>query len=113
MTIDISTLIAILATLASIFFGYKAFSRNKTQDDKTDATQLTTISIKLDNIDSTVRDIKADFKSTRADMQDARERILLLEQEYKNLNTNVIKLEKTLECNNIVCSVSKEELPYG
>lgn len=108
MTIDISIFITILSVLASIFFAYKAFARNKTQDDKTDATQLTTISIKLDNIDNTVRDIKADFKSTRADMQDARERILLLEQEYKTLTTNVIKLEKTLECNNIVCSVNNE-----
>ena len=110
MTQDIFMwIITVLSIACSMFFGYKAFARNKTQDDKADATQLTTISIKLDNIDSTVRDIKADFKSTRADMQDARERILLLEQEYKNLTANVIKLEKTLECNNIVCSITKED----
>lgn len=108
MTIEIMSVITIMSVVCSMFFGYKAFARNKTQDDKADATQLTTISIKLDNIDNTVRDIKADFKSTRADMQDARERILLLEQEYKTLNENVIRLEKTIECNNIVCNIKEE-----
>ena len=109
MTIELMSVITILSVGCSMFFGFKAFSRNKEQDDKADATQLTSISIKLDNIDNTVRDIKADFKSTREDMRDARERILLLEQEYKNTNEKVIKLEKTLECNNIVCSITNKE----
>ena len=108
MVVELMSVVTIVSVGASVFFGYKAFSRNKTQDDKADATQLTTISIKLDNIDNTVRDIKADFKSTRADMQDARERILILEQGYKNLNETVIKLEKTIECNNMVCNIKED-----
>ena len=109
MTVELMSVITILSVACSIFFGYKAFSRNKEQDDKTEATTLTTVIIKLDNIDSTVRDIKADFKSTRNDMQDARERILVLEKDVKNLTERVVKTEKTLECNNIVCSIGKED----
>ena len=51
MTIEVMSVITIFSIACSVFFGYKAFMRNKEQDDKLDATQIATMMVKLDNIE--------------------------------------------------------------
>ena len=94
-------IILALATLLSIacgiYFSNRSASRDKKKDDQAEASQMSIVMFKLDNIDTTVKDIKADFKSTRADMQDARERILVLERDTKAMSEKMIHLEQYLE----------------
>ena len=87
--VELMSVITILSVSCSIFFGYKAFSRNKTQDDKMDATQIATVIVKLDNIDKTVNEIKQDNKSFKADIQDIRERLIKLEGKVEKLEDEV------------------------
>jgi len=85
MTVEIMSLITVLSVTCSIFFGYKAFSRNKTSDDKADATQMATIIVKLDTIENTVKDIKEDNKGFQVDIKEIREKLIKLESKVANL----------------------------
>lgn len=94
VTLALATLLSIAC---GIIFSTRAATRDKEKDDKAEASQMSIVMFKLDNIDSTVKDIKADFKSTRADMQDARERILVLERDHKALSEKMIHIEQALD----------------
>lgn len=86
------------ATLISIACGIIFSVRGATRESKKDtsdaAAQSSLIMFKLDNIDATVKDIKADSKAFRMDIQDVRERLLVVEQEYKSLKPVVNDLQK-------------------
>ena len=94
MTVEIMSVITFISVACSIFFGVKTYQRNKDTDTKDGASQMTLVMFKLDNIDATVKDIKADSKAFRLDIQDARERILILEQEYKSMKPVVSDLQR-------------------
>lgn len=85
MTIEIMSVITILSIACSIYFGFLNARRNKTTDDKMDATQHATVIVKLDSIESAVNDIKADNKTFRLDIQDIRERLIKVEQKVQDL----------------------------
>ena len=85
MTVELMSVITIFSIACSAFFGYAAFMRNKKTDDKMDATQITTVIVKLDNIESTVNEIKLDSKSFKHDIQELREKVLLVDQRLKNV----------------------------
>jgi len=62
-----------------------AWRRNAKTDDRADATQMATIIVKLDNIDATVRDIKADSRSMQSDVQDIWKRLIKVEEKVEAL----------------------------
>ena len=85
MTIEIMTAITIFSIGVNIYLGFLNARRNKTSDDKMDATQIATVIVKLDSIESSVNDIKADNKTFRLDIQDIRERLVKVEQKVQEL----------------------------
>ena len=85
MTIEVMSVITIISVACSIFFGVLAWRRNAKTDDKADATQMATIIVKLDNIDATVRDIKADNRSIQSDVQDIWKRLVKVEEKVEAL----------------------------
>lgn len=85
MTIEIMSVITIFSIACSVFFGYKAYTRNVSQDDKMDATQIATMMVKLDNIENTVNEIKVDNKAFKLDIQELRERLIKVEGKVDNL----------------------------
>ena len=85
MTIEVMSVITIFSIACRVFFGYKAFMRNKEQDDKLDATQIATMMVKLDNIENTVNEIKVDNKTFKLDIQELRERLIKVESKVDNL----------------------------
>jgi len=85
MTIEVMSVITVISVACSIFFGVLAWRRNAKTDDKADATQMATIIVKLDNIDATVRDIKADNRSIQSDVQDIWKRLVKVEEKVEAL----------------------------
>ena len=85
MSIEIMTAITIFSIGVNIYLGFLNARRNKTSDDKMDATQIATVIVKLDSIESSVNDIKADNKTFRLDIQDIRERLVKVEQKVQEL----------------------------
>lgn len=63
--------------------------RNKTVDDKKDATELTTVIVKLENIGNDTKDIKNELRSIRNEVGELRERVIVTEQASKSLHKRV------------------------
>ena len=67
MTIELSLLLSGISVAFAIFFGIS----NKKRNDKK-------------NIADDVKDIKRDYKETRAEVQDLHDRVLIVEQSLKS-----------------------------
>ncbi len=93
MTIEIALLISGVSLAFSIYQGITGMKRNKASDDKKDASELTTVIVKLENIGTGVTEIKSDMKNIRADIQDLRERVVVVEQSTKSAHHRLDALE--------------------
>lgn len=80
MTIEVAILLSCVSIAFAIFFGLSNQKRNQRIDDKTEASQLTTVIVKLETIGTGVTEIKNELKSVKNDMRDHRDRIVVLEQ---------------------------------
>ena len=88
MTIELSLLLSGVSIAFAIFFGIANKSRNDRKDIEQDteerATTNTLMMTNLENIADDIRDIKRDYKETRAEVQDLRDRVLLVEASLKS-----------------------------
>lgn len=71
--------------------------RNKTTDDRKEATELATVIVKLENISKDTSEIKSELRSVKSDVQDLHERVAIVEQSYKSLHKRVDKFEGRTE----------------
>jgi peptidoglycan hydrolase CwlO-like protein len=93
MQIDISILIAVVSLGLSAAVGISGLKRAKTQDDKKDASSLTTLLVKIENINNGINEIKSDMRGVRADIQDVRERLVIVEQSVKSAHHRIDNIE--------------------
>ena len=86
MTIELSLLLSGISV--AIFFGISNKKRNDKKDAEQEteerATANTLMMTKLENIADDVKDIKRDYKETRAEVQDLHDRVLIVEQSLKS-----------------------------
>lgn len=93
MNIDITLAIAIVSTCFATYFGVKNVTRNKTTDDKADATQLATMIVKIDAVGTTVNEIKADMRDFKNEQQYLRDKIIEIELSVKNAHKRIDSIE--------------------
>lgn len=79
MTIEVALLLSIASFSFAVYQGIANMKRNQKTDDKSEATQLTTVIVKLENIEGGISDIKKDINSVKNDVREDRERIVKLE----------------------------------
>lgn len=91
MTIEVALLISGVSLAFAIFQGVSNMRRNNKQDDKKDAAQLTTVIVKLENINDGVTEIKNDLKNIKDDIKEFREWKATATQQIKALEKNVFK----------------------
>ena len=85
MTIELSLLLSGISVAFAIFFGISNKKRNDKKDAEQErATANTLMMTKLENIADDVKDIKRDYKETRAEVQDLHDRVLIVEQSLKS-----------------------------
>jgi peptidoglycan hydrolase CwlO-like protein len=97
MTIEVALLISIFALAFSIFFGLSTNKRNKTKDDKQDASQLTMVIVKLENIGNGVSEIKQEISSVKEDGRKDRECIIRLEESVKQAHKRMDAYDRRKE----------------
>lgn len=77
-----------IATLFSLFFAALALWRNLKADNKNDGAQISEILVKIEIMQSDLKEIKADVKSeikaVRADLEGLKERLIAVEQSSKS-----------------------------
>lgn len=93
MTIEVALLISGISLAFGIYQGIANLKRNKATDDKKDATEMTTVIVKLESIGIGVTEIKSDMKNIRQDLQDLRERVVVVEQSTKSAHHRINTLE--------------------
>jgi len=91
MTIEVAVLISGISLAFAIFSGISNLKRNQKADDKNEASQLTTVIVKLENIGNGITEIKAEMTNVKNDLKETRERIIKVEesakQAHKRLDT--------------------------
>lgn len=93
MTIEVALLISIVSVAFSIISGIVSMKRNKTADDKHEATELTTILVKLENISGDTTEIKADIKGVKEDIKHHSEQIIRMDESLKSAWKAINKLQ--------------------
>lgn len=84
----ISVISVIIAGVSLLIAGV-SFMKNARKDSQHEASELTTVIVKLENIGSDIRDIKTDMHEVKADIKNHAERLAIVEQQVKDLHTLV------------------------
>jgi len=91
MTIEVALVISAISLAFGIYQGVSCLKRNARYDIKTDASQLTTVIVKLENIGNDITEMKGDLRDVKVDIKDHGERLVKAEQQIKVLNKTVFK----------------------
>lgn len=84
MTIEVALLISGVSVAFGIYQGVSNLRRNNRTDDKNDATQLTTVIVKLESIGDGVNEIKADMKNVKSDVGELKEKQVRTDESLKS-----------------------------
>ena len=93
MNIDFSTLLSVLSLIVATIVAITGIRRGFTADNKKEASALTTLIVKLETINNGVNEIKSEMRSMKTDMQDLRDRLIIVEQSTKSAHHRVDKIE--------------------
>ena len=96
MPIEMTLLISILSVSFAVFSGIINLKRNQTHDDKLEATQLTSVIVKLENISTGVTEIKSEIKSVKEDTKKNSERLTRVEESAKQAHKRLDGMEPFL-----------------
>lgn len=94
MTIEVALLISGISLAFAIFSGISNLKRNQKADDKNEASQLTTVIVKLENIGNGITEIKGEMSNVKNDIKESRERIIKVEESAKQAHKRMDTCEK-------------------
>jgi len=97
MTIEVALVISAISLIFSIIVGVSGMKRNEKTDNQKEASNLTTVIVKLENIGDDIKEIKTDMRDVKNDIQNHAERIIKAEQQIKVLNKTVFKSDSGSE----------------
>lgn len=84
MTLELSIVISVLSVSFALYSGISNLKRNDKKDTAEETAQLTTVIVKLENIGDGVSEIKSDMKNVKGEVQELRERLVVVEQSAKS-----------------------------
>ncbi len=88
MPIEITQLVSVLSFLVAAF----ALARNLKLDTKSDQTELTTVIVKLENINDNIKEVKIDMKDIITDMDKVKERLTAVAASAKSAHKRIDNL---------------------
>jgi predicted nucleic acid-binding Zn-ribbon protein len=80
MTIEIALLIAMLSIGFTAYNSLSGSARAARKDTRTEATRSTEVMVKLETISNSLIELKTEVRSSREEIQELRERIIVAEQ---------------------------------
>lgn len=92
MTLELSILISVVSVAFALYSGITNLKRNGKKDTAEEAAQLTTVIVKLESIRDGVAEIKSDMKNAKGEIQELRERLVIVEQSTKSAHHRVDEL---------------------
>jgi uncharacterized protein HemX len=94
VTVEIALLISALSVGFAVYSGIQNLKRNKATDDKKEATEMTTVIVKLENISKDTGEIKNDMKDVKQDVKKNTEQIIRLDESLKSAWKRIALLEE-------------------
>lgn len=94
MTIELALLISGVSVSFAIYQGITNMKRNQKADDKSEATQLTTVIVKLENIGTGITEIKSEVSNLKNDIKEDHDRIIKTEESVKSFHKRLDACEK-------------------
>lgn len=97
MTIEVALLISGISVAFGVFAGISNLRRNQKLDDKRDATEMTTVIVKLENIGIGISEIKNEMINVKNDVKESRERLIKVEESAKQAHKRLDSLENIVK----------------
>lgn len=94
MSIEVALLISGCSLAFALYSGISNLKRNQKADDKNEASQLTTVIVKLENIGNGITEIKNEMSNVKNDVKESRERIIKVEESAKQAHKRMDTCEK-------------------
>ena len=94
MTVEIALAISIISVGFSLYQGFSGMRRDRSSDDRNEATQLTTVIVKLENIGNGIAELKSKLNNFEIEIREARERIVIVEESTKAAHKRMDNCEK-------------------
>ena len=89
MNVDVSILISALSLVISAVVGFTAIRNNNSSNDRQEASQLTMLIVKLENIAEGINEIKSEMGYLKGDVKDLRDRLIVVEQSTKSAHKRI------------------------
>ena len=83
MSIDISLLLSAVSVCVAVVVAVTNIKRSNAHDSHREASDLTTLIVKLENINEGINEIKSEMRNMKNDIQDLRDRLIIVEQSVK------------------------------
>ena len=90
---DLTQILPVLSMLIAAF----ALYRNLKGDTKNDAGQMMEVIVKLETINENVKEVKADMKDVKFDVDKMKERLIVVEQSVKSAHKRIDSLHSENE----------------
>jgi predicted nucleic acid-binding Zn-ribbon protein len=94
MTVEVALLISIVSVIFGIYQGVTNTKRGQKADYKNEASQLTTVIVKLENIGTGITEIKSEMSNIKNENKENRERIVKMEESTKSAHKRMDQCEK-------------------
>lgn len=91
---EVALLISGISLAFGLYSGVSNLKRNQKTDDRNEASQLTTVIVKLENIGTGVAEIKNEMSNVKNDVKESRERIIKVEESAKQAHKRMDTYEK-------------------
>ena len=90
MSVDIKILISVVSVSIAVFTSIRGLTKNI----KDDASQMTTVIVKLENIGSGISDIKAEMSNLKEDVATNRERLIKVEESTRQAHKRLDEIKR-------------------
>lgn len=94
MTIEAALLISGISVTFGIYQGVSNLKRNERTEAKNDASELTTVIVKLENIGDGIKEIKSELGNIKQDINDITVRLAKVEESSKSAHKRLDTCEK-------------------
>lgn len=89
-------IVSICSLIIAAIVGFAGVERGKRADHRKEATEMTTVIVKLENISGGISEIKSDLRNIKSEMQDTRERLVIVEQSVKSAHHRIDQMEERI-----------------
>ncbi len=97
MTIEVALVISVVSVMFGVYQGVSNIKRNEKADAKNDASQLTTVIVKLESIGTGIARIETEMSNIKEDVKEDHERLVRVEESAKQAHKRLNELDKRIQ----------------